>query len=269
MINSVQKVLLDMLAWFHVFCEKNDITYYAVGGTMIGAARHQGFIPWDDDIDLAIPRNDYNRLIEMLKKPIDHYVLESPYSGSKDFLYSYSKLYDTNTTLIQCTRRNCKRGLYLDIFPLDGIGDTEQDALKNFKKFDRKRNFLLTRTCAIRSERSWYKNLSIVLSRMIPSFIVDDKKLSIDVDKIAQLNSEKDTYVANLGGSYGSKEIVKKEIFGVPTLYKFENIEIYGPEKYDEYLTHIYGDWKQLPPIEKRKTNHDYVMMDLNKSYLQ
>ena len=269
MLNPNQKVLLDMLAWFHEFCKENDITYYAVGGTMIGAARHKGFIPWDDDIDLVVPRKDYKRLISGFKEQIDHYILESPYSGNKDFLYSYSKLYDINTTYTERTRHNCKRGLYLDIFPLDAIGNSEKEAINNYRKFDRKRKLLLTRTCAIRKERSWYKNLSIIACRLIPSFLIDDKKLSIEVDEIANnLNKPEYLYVANLGGSYGTKEIVKKEVFGKPTLYRFEDIEIYGPEQYDSYLQHIYGDWRKLPPEDKRTTNHDYVEIDLNKSYL-
>lgn len=269
MISPIQRKLLNMLEWFHEYCIANNIRYYAAGGTAIGALRHNGFIPWDDDIDLVVPRKDYNRLISGFNKQIDHYILESPYSGNNDYLYSYAKLYDTNTTLTEKTRYPCRRGVYIDVFPLDGIGMTEQEALAAFHQVDKKNMFLMTRTCVIRKDRSWYKNAAIIVSRLIPSFIVNNKKLSIDVDKLANSVDNVDSeYVANLMGAYRNKEIVKREFFGKPTLYKFENIEIFCPEKYDEYLTQIYGSWKELPPEEKRYTKHDFLEFDLGKSYL-
>lgn len=268
MLNSIQDKLLQMLKWFHNYCVENKITYYVAGGTMIGAARHKGFIPWDDDIDVVVPREDYNKLIEQFNTPIDGYLLESPYSGNNDFLYSYAKLYDTQTTLVEKTKIPCKRGVYIDVFPLDGIGNTIEEAQKNFSIFDKKNMFLMMRTCVIRKERSWYKNLSIIIARLIPNCIVNDKKLSIEVDRTAsEISFDDSVYVANLMGTYRSKEITKREYFGAPTLYQFEDIYIWGPEKYDEYLTNIYRNWRELPPEEKRKTAHDFVILDLEKPY--
>lgn len=269
-MNPIQEKLLDMFLWFHNYCIDNNITYYAAGGTVLGAARHNGFIPWDDDIDIVIPRKDYNRLIRLFSKKVDHYYLESPYSENKDFLYSYTKLYDTNTTQIERGYIKCKRGVYIDIFPLDGIGTTYNEAIKNFRKVNLVNMFLRARTYAIRKESRWYKNLSILLSRCIPSVLVNNKKLSIYVDYLANsINNDQVDYVANLMGAYREKEIVKKELFGEPVFHDFENISIFIPERYDEYLSKLYGDWKKMPPIEKRKTNHDFVMMDLNKPYMQ
>ena len=269
-MKPMQEKLLEMLKWFHSYCVENNIRYYAVGGTMIGAMRHSGFIPWDDDIDLALPREDYERLIHMFTGNVDGYVLESPYSGNKDYIYTYAKLYDTNTTLIEKTRIPCKRGIYIDVFPLDGVGDTIEEAKESVAKIDRKNMFLMTRTCMLRKDRSWYKNFSIIASRLIPPFIVNDKSLSIAVDKLAQdINRDDAKYVANTMGAYRFKEISLRENFGEPTLYPFENTNIYGPQKADEYLTGVYGDWRQLPPPEKRYTKHDYVELDLDKSYLE
>lgn len=269
MLSPIQEKLLGMLGWFHDYCVNNGIKYYAVGGTMIGAMRHRGFIPWDDDIDVAVPRKDYMKLINSFTQEMDGYILESPQSGNRDFLYSYAKLYDTKTTLVEKTRISCKRGVYIDVFPLDGIGNTLEEAQKSFRKFDRKNMLLMTRTCAIRNDRRWYKNLSIIAARVIPSFVFNDKKLSLYVDNIAAtINDDNSLYVANLMGAYRDKEIMLREYFGRPTLYSFENINIYGPEKYDEYLKRIYGNWRQLPPEEKRYTKHDFVVLDLNNSYL-
>lgn len=272
MLSDIQNKLLNMLNWFHNYCVDNSITYYCIGGTVLGAARHAGFIPWDDDIDIGIPRDDYNKLIRSFPNDNGKYLLESTYSDDATFLFTYSKLYDTSTTLIEKSRIPCKRGIYIDLFPLDAIGNTEEEALKNFKRLDRKKRILMSRTCSIRKERKWYKNISILALGIIPDFIINNKKLAITIDKIANsidLNCRNSIFVANLSGAYRIKEITKRAYFGKPVLYKFENISIFGPEKYEEYLTHIYGDWRKLPPVEKRKSLHDYVVLDLNHSYLE
>ena len=269
MLSPVQEKLLEMLGWFHHYCHKNGLSYYIVGGSMLGAIRHGGFIPWDDDIDVVLPRPDYDKLLSMFSEKQDHYLLESPYTGNMDFYYTYAKLYDTNTTLVERTRRNCRRGLYIDVFPLDGVGVDEADMEANFSKVDRLNMFLMTRTCAITKDRSFYKNASIVISRLIPSFIVNDRDLVIQVDKLASsFGYDKCKYVANLMGSYRKKEVMEKRIFGRPTEYKFEDIVVDGVEHYEEFLTHIYGDWRKLPPEEKRKTAHECVEIDLNKSWM-
>ena len=89
-LGSIQKKLLDMLSWFDDYCQENGITYYVAGGTLIGAVRHGGFIPWDDDIDIILPRPDYEKLIRTFDGRGSKYELETPYSGAKDFLFSYS-----------------------------------------------------------------------------------------------------------------------------------------------------------------------------------
>lgn len=268
-MNELQNRLFKMICWFHNYCEENNIKYYAIGGTMLGAARHKGFIPWDDDIDLGVPRKDYNKLIRMFREPIDSYYLESPYSGNQDFLYSFAKLYDINSILVEHTRFNCRRGIYIDIFPLDGVGNDKEEAIANVRRFDKKNMLLMMRTCAIRKERKWYKNWSIYFARVIPAFLINEKRLAIGLDQLAnKMNNDQAIYWANLNGTYRFKEIVKSELFGKPTLYKFEGTMINGPQKYDEYLTEIYGNWRQLPPEDKRKTAHDFVEIDFNNSYL-
>lgn len=269
MLSPIQEKLLSMLEWFHTYCHENGLTYYIVGGSMLGAVRHGGFIPWDDDIDVVLPRPDYDRLLSMFKEEIDHFILESPNSGNDDYYYTFAKLYDTNTTLVEKLRTNCRRGLYIDVFPLDGIGKTMKEVNQNFSKVDRLNMFLMTRTCAITKRRSFLKNVSIAISRMIPSFIVNNHKLVLKVDKVASSFGYEDSkYVANLMGAYRSKEIMEKSIFGKPTEYQFENIVVDGVEKYEEFLSHIYGDWRKLPPKEKQKTAHEYLEIDLNKSWM-
>ena len=260
-MTELQNKLLEILTWFIKFLEDNNITYYAVGGTLLGAVRHKGFIPWDDDVDIAIPRPEYNRLIKIFNKKREHYVLETPYDGNKDYLYTYSKLYDTNTTLVERQRKPLKRGVFIDIFPLDGAGNSYEEALSFYKKNNKSNSLLIAKTCAIRKQRKWYKNILIILARLIP--FVNLKNLSLKVDNgFSRKGYEENLYVSNFCGSYRTKEINEKRIFGKPQEFEFENIKIKGPEYPNEYLNRIYGDWKELPPTEKRGVQHSFLKID-------
>ena len=263
--------LKEMFAWFHAFCEENGLRYYMVGGTMLGSYRHGGFIPWDDDIDVGMPRADYDRLEEILKDGSEdkRYVLETPNTNANDYFYAFSKLYDTSTTLIENTRYKIKRGIYIDIFPLDGIGNTREEAEKNYSKVYKLHNLLLTRVVGIRRGRKWYKNLAVAAARAVPNFILNNKKLLLRfVGLCKKYDFDECEWGGNLVGAWRFKEIMPRDIMGEPTLYNFEGLRVYGPEKPDEYLTYLYGDWRKLPPIEKQVTHHDYILCDLNSSYI-
>lgn len=269
-LSSLQHKLLDMLKWFHNFCQEQKLRYYAIGGTMLGAVRHQGFIPWDDDVDVGMPTEDYLRFIELMaKNPSGQYVAESPINAADDFWYPFTKLYDTSTTLIENTAASIKRGIFLDIFPLDGIGNTRREARKNFQSIQFKSDLLTARITGIRQGRYWLKNWAVKVARCIPSGILDNKKLYASLVQACQSRPfSQYKFVGNLVGNAQQKEICPREIFGTPTLYQFEHIQIYGVEKVDAYLTQIYGNWRQLPPLEKQKTHHDFIEINLHKSYL-
>lgn len=266
MLSNMQIKLLNMLEWFDDYCFKNNITYYIAGGTLLGAVRHEGFIPWDDDIDVVVPRPDYERLISSFETGKSNYLLETPYSNNPDFLFSYSKLYDKSTTLVENVKPICKRGIYIDIFPLDGIGNDNWE--ENFDKFDKINMLLMTRTCSVRKGRGFIKNTAVRFMKIIPQCILNNKELSRKVDKQAsRIDFDNSKYVGNLMGAYRKKEVIMKQIIGKPRKYKFENIIVNGPEKYDEYLSHIYGEWNKLPPEDKRHGSHDYLFIDLDTPF--
>lgn len=267
-MTDLQQKLLEMLKWFHSFCKDNDLRYYAQGGTVLGAIRHQGFIPWDDDIDVGMPRDDYNKFIELMKdKPSNVYELETPLSN-KDFVYTYCKVYNVNTTLVEHTRYKTKRGIYLDVFPLDGMGDTEEEMKKRVKFIKSKVNWISAKTCALRKGRKWYKNLAIIFARCIPEFICGWQKTVDRLDKFCAEKSFEDCkYVANAYGAWGEKEVALRETYGQPVEVDFEDAKVYVPQDHDQYLRNLYGDWRQLPPEEKRVTHHDFLEIDLEKPY--
>lgn len=168
--------------------------------------------------------------------------------------------------MTELARKNVVRGVYIDIFPLDGIGNIWEESLKNYKKIDRKNMLLSMCRCTYRKDRKWWKNVAVFFGRLIP---VNSKKLSQNIDLLCSEHNYDDyLYVGSLYSTYRSRRIMSKDIFGVPTLYDFEDLKVYGPEKYDEYLTKIYGDWRKLPPEDKRHSAHDFVDIDFNRSYL-
>lgn len=270
-LNDLQKKLIPMMGWFHNYCVSHNLRYYALGGTMLGAVRHNGFIPWDDDIDVGLPREDYNQLVKQIgNRKIENYYLETPESEAKEYRYPYSKLYDTTTTLTENTWPKLRRGIFMDVFPLDGFGNSEEECLKNWKLVLHESNFMWARTCAVRKERAPIKNLAIILAHLIPDNLAKDKHRLYAMNKKAQRRSfDEMEYSGNTFGNWGLKEIMASSIMGKPRLYMFENLRIYGAEDYEAYLTHMYGNWRQLPPVEKRITHHDYVKIDLNASYLK
>lgn len=267
--NLLQKKLLEMLKFFHQYCEDNGLSYIALGGTMLGAVRHKGFIPWDDDIDVGMPRADFEKLMCSQGTRVGKYYLEGPGSKDKGYCTPYAKLYDTETTLIENTRFQLVRGIYLDIFPLDGLTNDVKEIHVQYKKIEKYRNRLLLRTLAINKERKWYKNLLIRLARLIPFGCFNEKILCERIDALCKSKEfSKYKYGGNLLGAWRSKEVMERDIVGTPRLYDFEDFRIYGAEKGEEYLTKMYGDWKKLPPVEKRVSHHDYYL-DLTKSYLE
>jgi lipopolysaccharide cholinephosphotransferase len=144
-VKSVQRKLKEMFLVFHNFCVDNQLTYIALGGTMLGAARHQGFIPWDDDIDVGMPRKDYEKLTILLtNKKIGSCILETSDSPDRNYCFAYAKLYDTTSTLIENTKQQLIRGVYIDIFPLDGLGNSVEEAKRNYKTIDNLMKLLIT-----------------------------------------------------------------------------------------------------------------------------
>lgn len=266
---ALKKMLVDMFAWFHQFCEQNNLQYYMLGGTLLGAIRHQGFIPWDDDIDVGMPRSDYQRLEALLKNRSERYVLETPNSENNDYYYPFSKLYDTETTLVENTRSKIKRGIYLDIFPLDGAGNTVAEGLVAFKRVKSRRLLLLSMTTGLRPGRSFYKNTVVSVMNAIPDWVINRKKLLISLDSLCARKPFEDCeWVVNFMGNWMEREMMPKQVFGKPESYIFENMLVYGPSDYEAYLSSLYGDWRQLPPVEQQHSHHDFLYLDLEHSYL-
>lgn len=258
-LDEQKKVMLDILIAFADFCDKNDLMYYLDAGTLIGAVRHKGFIPWDDDIDLNMPQKDYDRFTDMMRKQngklTERYLVEFP----ETHLYPYLKISDTRTVLIEFPEKNpMEVGVYLDVFPKYGVKD---------KGFCSKMLCKITEKLAL---IHWFNHYSVdawqhpgnnVLKRIfakVVKSIIWNTAWAVQLQnwvmhKYAKRHPLVDCqYVTTLTNGEFHK-LAPKECFEGYQMLEFEGRQFKGPKDYDTYLHCLYkGDYMQLPPEDKR-----------------
>ncbi len=253
-IKEVQSMQLELMKKLHSFMQENHINYYLIAGSALGAARHRGFIPWDDDIDIGLFRKDYETLIQILTSfDKDYEVLN--YKNCKNCDYVFTRIYFPNTYIENPTIKNTKldKRLYFDIFPLDNVPDNDGELVKYEKAIVKKKR--LIQRIDVRDNNTSApilfakKTVSIVLSAFRNSIIDSFDELCLKYFYVATKR------VCSLSSQYSfKKQVIHKAIYGVPTLHAFETEQFYVPEKLDEYLTILYGsDYSEVPPLEKRR----------------
>lgn len=260
-INECHDILIDMAMEFHRICTKHNIPYYMLGGTMLGAIRHKGFIPWDDDMDFGIPREYYKQFTEVcqieLKEPYAFkHLLNSEYA-----VLGIGKLVATNTIVreLYAVKSEEKLGVNIDIFPLDYTNDAT--SLMSFNGRMRALFKLQKLLFVNPNDRPFFKKC---LAKTVRTLLPLDKHTIlnyIDTEYSRRKNKTKNTMVFNLFGAWGFKELIPIDVFGVPTLYEFEKIKLYGVENFDKYLRLMYSDYRILPPEDKRHIhfNETYI----------
>lgn len=259
--DELKQVELNLLKNVNAICREHGWKYSLCGGTLLGAIRHKGFIPWDDDIDIAMPRKDYEAF---LKYGMEHgeeqsVRIVSPKTSSC-YAYLAAKVCDTNTIMEEenFERDGLEMGVYVDIFPIDGLG-TKSEAKKHFNATRFERELLVARNWKrfFRSKtHAWYIE-PVRFAFWIMSRFVSTSKLVNKVETYyAQFPIEKSEYAAVVCGSYREKEILPTEVLNTFTEVEFEGKQFMAFEKYDEYLRSIYGDYMKLPPKDKQVTHH-------------
>lgn len=267
-----KKALIETFNAFDEFCHNNSIKYYTAGGTLIGAIRHKGLIPWDDDIDVWMLREDYDKFCSYRGRLEGHYDIMTE-EDENYWLLSLAKFVDTSTTLWEDPRFPCVTGVYVDVFPLDECDYESAIILR--KEYDRVSN-LLTRSRANYSMnqlanvlihghlRELFRNIITVLYYK-PKHDIYLQSYNDCVKKIRQC--KQGDYVVAFDGLYGLKEIYKKEWISDTLRVPFENIMIDIPIGYDSILTQVYGDYMSLPPENKRISHHEHYFVDLNRRW--
>ena len=265
-IDEMRQRLLSMAEYLQNICKENGLKMFLSGGTLLGAVRHKGFIPWDDDIDVHMPRPDYDRLIKIFKEKenIGKYKLLSHELNDK-YVYTFAKLVDDDTLLIEDDiYSGVDMGLYLDIFPIDGLGDDIATAEKQMKKMNK---YLVMNYALLvkpwRKKCTFFKNFAIELMRCAVK-IYGINRLHKKIRKLAKsLPYEQCEYVGEYIDQVGSNRIVRRsEVYGDSVDMQFEGLKLPAPVGWDKYLTQFYGDYMQLPPEKKRVATHGYILYE-------
>lgn len=254
---EVKDVSLEILLFFDRYCRENGLRYYLAFGTLLGAVRHGGFIPWDDDIDVYVPRPDYDKMVDSLSDPAGRYVIVSSLKD-RTYLNQYAKVLDTWTNSVSADGDTNPNGLGIDLFPLEGLPSDLCRAEREFHRMNRR----------------WYNVEDRLASyyRMKPDSVVSKVKkalgsiayksgiLSRGMCRLSAspFSADYDSAckVASIMGEYsGVLNILDKEWFEKTEL-SFEGYSFICPVGYHDILSKVYGDYMQLPPEEERRSTH-------------
>lgn len=255
-LQELKEIELNLLKVFHAFCQENNIRYYLAYGTLLGAIRYKHFIPWDDDVDVLVPREDYSKLITLFKDT-DRFRL---YAFEKDSLYRFpfAKLCDMETRKVETNIDNgVELGVDIDIFPLDAWNDDLEKAKQEAKYIKTNMLYLsltkLDKPDSLSPLKRFAKGIVMRFCKLLGSQYFIKKIINASV-KEEQKGS---CYVGcKTWCIYGARGIIPAEAFVDTIEVEFEGQMFPAPVGYDTYLTCLYGDYLPEPPKEKRKTHH-------------
>lgn len=235
-IDEIRKIQLNILDYVHYLCEKYNLRYYLAGGTLLGAIRHKGYIPWDDDIDILMPRPDYEKLIYIINHNTNKRFRFITYWNEKNYMFPFGKIVRRDTKLYYENEINCENmGMFIDVFPMDGIkGNTKIYA---------------TIAHILQGMRSKRKlNLFDLISGKLLCYV------SETLAKRDVFESEK--LIACKVNGFGNREIIEYKYFEKSFLVEFEDRKYYAPIGYDVYLKNLYKNYMKLPPKNQQRRNH-------------
>ena len=255
-LKELQSIILSSMKDIHSFCVKHSIQYYCIAGTVLGAVRHGGFIPWDDDIDIAMTRENYERFRALFSNYYtDKYFLQD-YRSDNDFGLALMRVCIKGTYIdwpAQNHLRNCKCA-YIDIFPLDNVPVDEQLQIKQAKQMN-----YLNKICNIKLYKvGQTKNVFNFIAKSLLHVVlkvISTRALVWMKEKVMTTYDNKDSeYLCSMQSHYNyKKQTFKRSVYGTPTLIGFEDTQFYVPEQFENYLKQLYGNYMELPPKEKRK----------------
>ncbi|MBQ1688298.1 MAG: LicD family protein [Lachnospiraceae bacterium] len=268
-LSTVQNMILDVFAPIYQYLELNHMEYYMLGGTLLGAIRHQGFIPWDDDIDIGIPRAQYEQFLGEIESHLpDHCKLLTYQTHLDVHHYYFARIVDTRYSLRR-TGSLVERdeNVWVDIFPLDGMPN--QRIKRTWHKIRLMKARLLYH-CACFDKVNLKRPNRPLSERLAIKFISitgfgRKSDLAKRLDKIncllCKYPYESSNYVVNFMGQYKFKEMFPKKCYGTGNRYQFESYQLPGPVDYDFVLTQMYGDY-MIPPKDCDKNAHAAVLKE-------
>lgn len=270
-LRKVQLIQLQIAKEIKRICDKNDIDYILDSGTLLGAVRHKGFIPWDDDMDIGMTRKNYNRFIEAAKTELgDEYFLQT-WETDKNYPMPFAKIRLNGTKFVENVfeRAEMHQGIYVDVFPYD----VWPESRRKQKRLYRKRLYIqsmIMMKChylKFKSNAAWKYALKLIMFTFIRFLSLFRSKSSLIkryakiTEKFNLLESNK-LYEQTVNFRFGYW-VIPKSCFEDLIGLQFEDEEFKCPGNYDEYLSTVYGDYMVLPPEEKRGKGHNIIKADL------
>lgn len=264
-IKVIHKLLYKILYEFHNICEENNLKYTLDFGSLLGAIRHGEIIPWDDDLDVSMPRPDYDKFIKIFneKYKSGNLILHMPLS--ENYIYPYAKLGLKDTILYERLEEKYARlSLNMDIFPADGVPEASQK-LKSSKYIEKQRKRIIKRTALIGISKVWWKKpfvLVHLLRKFYSSLFPLSYLLNNEICEVAKV----DYNTAEIVGyrfstvKWTIRHEMPKEFFEKIHKVKFGNQYVCITDLYHERLTKEYGDYMKLPPEEERYPIHNYTL---------
>lgn len=254
---ELKRISLDILLDVKDYCERHCLQYYLVCGTALGAIRHNGFIPWDDDIDIGMPRPDYEKFLAGYRSETCY--LLDPRSG-RNYPYAFAKVCDKRTVLVEKIENPFPMGVYIDVFPIDGIPSDPKKQKQHLTKIDWDLRFIswkrISREKKLDRVHKLIQTVAKTVLAPVPFSVLIDR-LDRDLKSVPYETSE---FVGHLATkAYWGSDCKPKAIFEPPVKHAFEDREFCVPGDYDGYLTLEYGDYRKLPPVEKQVSHHDFV----------
>lgn len=255
-----KNALLGVLSEFHEFCEQHQLRYYLIGGGLIGALRHKGFIPWDDDVDVAMPREDYERFLALKNKIPEGYKLSIPFKGD-GYTNTMPRMYSTDYKIQEQFIKRFTIGPWIDIFPLDYTFDSVLLRKLHFRLIY---IFKVLNACklggiSVEEGRKKAKSKLYVYYLLKP---VPGVFLSKPFVWLQTIKRRPSRFVGNLMGRWKEKEIIEEKELAETVMLPFETISLRTFKNYDAWLHRVYGDYMQLPPQEMQIPDHYFDVVE-------
>lgn len=251
---EIKKCEVDLLKKFSQYCDENNLCYVLGGGTLLGAIRHKGFIPWDDDIDLMMPRTDYEKFLQLQQ---ENKLFEVRTISDNSSCIPFIKILDSHTIVdsayVETPNAN---SLWIDIFPIDGLPSDEKELKKKYRyALILKKSLIVAMTKVVYGTTS-VKRISKAVLRF-PLKMIGSYRLARWIDRYCKkIKFEDSEFVGGLCWGYGPQECMPRKEWLARVKVEFEGHEFWAPGCWDLYLRSLYGDYMKLPPEEKRVTHN-------------
>ena len=256
-LNELKNLQINILNIVDKFCKENNIKYFLDCGTLLGAVRHSGYIPWDDDIDIGMLRNDYDKFLKLFNKKNTRYKVAT---GEIDdnFLFPIAKVLDTTTVLYEPNKNTgVKLCVNIDIFVYDNAPDNDNECDKMFRKRDLYNKLRYVQICPdIYNHDSILKRIERIFLKLYIKFLPKNYYTKKIIENSKKYINKKTRRVGNFMSQ--TKFVCDKDIFKSYTELEFEKNKYPVPIGYDTYLTNFYGDYMTLPPKEKQVSHHEF-----------